>query len=385
MNDTAIGWTDHTLNFWWGCTKVSPACTNCYAEKFAAYAGRRIFGHPVEWGPGKQRGERLERARKEALALDRKAVKAGHRYRVFVNSMSDWLDVEVPIEWLEFLLETIFLCPNLDFQLLTKRPENFWSKLESAMESFQDSQMNTTFWRWLCLWGNHRAPNNVWIGTTVEDQTRADERIPHLLKIPAQVRFLSCEPLLGPVELPVQWEEPEDGGKPYLDGIHWVIAGGESGAKNVRLSHPNWFRSLRDQCVGINVPFFFKQWGDWMPLAQAPESAQQPKMKGLWITPEGDGFKTENARTDGLMVRIGAANAGNLLDGRLWEQFPGEEPVVSPCSQCRGPMEPERAHAGHFICTPCVDAAIDHLRDHHPDDLEKLLADNSVPPATKPL
>lgn len=132
-------------------------------------------------------------------------------------------------------------------------------------------------------------PPNIWIGTSVEDQ----KRIPALLRIPAKVRFLSCEPLLGPLGEIGEWEEPDQGGRYYIDGIHWVICGGESGP-NARPMHPDWARSLRDQCKAADVPFFFKQWGE------------------------------HDYRT----IRMGKKTSGRLLDGQEHNEFPS----FSPCT-----------------------------------------------------
>lgn len=179
------------------------------------------------------------------------------RPRVFCASMADWLDDEVPVEWLADLLRLIALTPNLDWLLLTKRPENWRARLNEAYVLDKSFDL-TAFW----LAG--RAPDNVWVGTTVEDQPRADERIPHLLRIPSRVRFLSCEPLLGSINfeeaLDPMMAVTADFRFHGLDGIHWVICGGESGP-NARPMHPQWARSLRDQCTASGVPFFFKQWG----------------------------------------------------------------------------------------------------------------------------
>lgn len=252
-NFNAIGWCHYTVNFWWGCTKVSPACANCYAEGMARRLGNKLFGHPVPWGPGSQRGERLAKAREECLALDRRAAKKGVRYRVFINSMSDWLDDEVPVEWLAFLHGVLRECKHLDYLLLTKRPENFFSRINAAY----DVKVGLDFPTWSAKEEGWWIPRNVWVGITVENQSYAHKRIPYLSMIPAKVLFLSCEPLLGPVVIP-------SGALGHEKSIDWVIAGGESGAK-ARISPPDWLRALRDQCAAAGVPFFFKQWGAQEP------------------------------------------------------------------------------------------------------------------------
>lgn len=330
MQNTNIQWTDHTVNFWWGCTKVSRACQHCYAEIVAKVFGKRLFGAVPQWGAGKPRFERLQAARAEALKIERKAAaqlenwtravdaRAGdsgpvpQRPRVFVNSMSDWLDDEVPLEWLAFLLETLAMCPNVDFQLLTKRPQN-WKPRVNLVSGMYDLKTDAgrKAWGYGPEWyvaGN--APDNLWIGTTVEDQKAADTRIPHLLEIPAKVRFLSCEPLVGPIQL----VHPDFGMPSANGGIHWVIAGGESGGKAVP-SHPDWFRSLRDQCATARVPFFFKQWGEFYPqedigFLPAEYHSRQRSYKGHKFD---DGI---------LMLRVGVDTAGALLDGVPHLAFP---------------------------------------------------------------
>jgi protein gp37 len=144
---------------------------------------------------------------------------------------------------------------------LTKRPQNWAARLEEIAHSV--AGFNSLLYSWVIEWLDRAAPRNVWIGTTVEDQVRADERIPALLKIPARVRFLSCEPLLGPVNLHAGVKRPE-GYRGYFD---WVICGGESGP-GARPMHPEWARNLRDQCAAAGVPFFFKQWGEWVPWSR---------------------------------------------------------------------------------------------------------------------
>lgn len=338
MKNTNIEWTDHTVNFWWGCTKVSPACAHCYAESVAKVFGRRIFGAVPQWGAGKPRAERLEAARKEALALDRKAEKDGKRPRVFVNSMSDWL---------AYLLETIHLCPHLDFQLLTKRPENWKSRLTQVrrhwMQTTQGSVAHKQALGMVASWLLGQPPPNVWIGTTVENQEWADKRIPALLEIPAKVRFLSCEPLLGPVNLEgMEYFTAKLGKYPFnlppehrssvLIAIHWVIAGGESGGK-ARPSHPDWFRSMRDQCAAACVAYFFKQWGEWCPATEEfgvtghvmPDSGTMPCGKpAAWVGLNGNMQCPSSTGLNGAfaMARIGSKHTGRKLNGIEHSAFP---------------------------------------------------------------
>jgi protein gp37 len=222
---TAIEWTDETFNPWWGCTKVSPGCANCYAATFAQ-RGVGIKGGPVDWGRGTSRRRTSEDVWNAPFGWNQRAEKQGKRLKVFAASMADIFDEEVDPRWRNDFWELVRQCPNLDFQVLTKRPQNITDMLPAD-------------------WGN--GWRNVWLGTSVEDQTRADERIPILSRIPAVVRFLSVEPLLGPVKLD-------------LSNIQWVICGGESG-RGARPLEEAWVISVRDQCLARKTPFFFKQWG----------------------------------------------------------------------------------------------------------------------------
>jgi protein gp37 len=315
-----IAWTHYTVNFWWGCTEVSPACANCYARTMAKMFSKSHFGFLVKWGKGEQRGERLDKATAECQALNAHARENGTRWRIFINSMSDWLDEEAPTAWLYRLLRVIWQCPHLNFQLLTKRPENFLELLTRVLR-FAHAGKELEFAQWIESWLDGKAPANVWIGTTVENQHYADQRIPHLLKIPATVRFLSCEPLLGPVNIfhdggtidrldaeGVLDDIPFDRSNPFR--LHQIITGGEQGGKS-RPMHLQWVRSLRDQCQYAGVPFFFKQWGDYLPVGQqTPEPLTKDKYKGhQW---------EDHTRS----LRVTTPIAGALLDGQPWQQFP---------------------------------------------------------------
>lgn len=262
-----IQWTTHTFNPWTGCTKVSPGCANCYAEGWSKRSGI------VKWGKGEPRRRTSESNWREPLKWNRLAEGAPERPRVFCASLADWLDDEVPIEWLADMLKVIADTPHLDWLLLTKRPENWRSRLgddDSGVFGYATDTSNSSMpgsYGWDLMefvgsWLNGTPPKNVWIGTTVENQEMADKRIPLLRSIPATVRFLSCEPLLGPTNLPVSWLEPdsEESTELVFQGIHWVIAGGESGPK-ARAASIDWFRSLRIQCRETNTAFFMKQLG----------------------------------------------------------------------------------------------------------------------------
>lgn len=221
------------FNPWWGCQRVSPGCEHCYAESFA-----KRTGHDV-WGKQSERRFFGDKHWAEPLRWNRAAEAAGERRRVFCASMADVFEDRPDLNASRARLFNLIDCtPWLDWQLLTKRPQNV-AEIQPA--------------EWVKGW-----PPNVWLGTTVEDQRRADERIPALFDLPAVIRFLSCEPLLGPVDLRLA----------DYAGTHveWVIVGGESGPKHRPLDL-DAARSLRDQCQTAGVAFFFKQVGGRTPTA----------------------------------------------------------------------------------------------------------------------
>jgi len=278
--NTKIAWCDHTVNFWHGCAKVSAGCANCYAEAQDARFHPALPGvrnntdRPLaaHWGPDAPRLLRVEKAVAEAVRFDRLAREAGTRAKVFTSSMADLfedrLDLEEPrLEALDVMSRT----PNLDWQIVTKRPEKVLELLRRCLvPTYQAGHYDLNGWLEEWLAGN--PPANVWMGTTVEDQAAAVRRIPELVGIPAAVRFLSCEPLLGPVDLAqnlpnermLRWV------RPMIGMVDWVIVGGESGT-HARPMSPDWARGLRDQCAKAGVPFFFKQWGAWCNLDQVSE------------------------------------------------------------------------------------------------------------------
>lgn len=228
---TGIQWTDHTFNPWWGCVKVSPACDHCYAESLA-----KRYGHDV-WGKDTERRFFGAKHWREPVQWNRAAAAAGVRRRVFCASMADVFedrrDVDVERAALFGLIEAT---PMLDWLLLTKRPMNITRMLPSD-------------------WLTH-PKSNVWFGTTVESPDYL-WRVKELANVPAAVRFISYEPALADVTWP-------------LDGIHWLIAGGESGG-GFREPKADWFRSSRDQAVAAGVAFFFKQWGGLRPKSRGAE------------------------------------------------------------------------------------------------------------------
>lgn len=286
---TNIEWCTSTGSPWIGCTKVSPGCKNCYAADLDAQRFSRTIGggtkeHPIShWGKGAPR-LRTKGFWKDAVRWNKQAgemlypLKLRERPRIF-PSLCDWLDDEVPIEWLHDFLKLIYDTPNLDWLLLTKRPENFIARIGEAYiyEVRHGLNKDEPFRLWLTAWESTDAiyPINVWIGTSVEDQQRAEERIPALLKIPAKVRFLSVEPLLGPVRIispaeALPWELAATGmawsysnchyERIATPMLHWVIVGGESGP-GARPCNVAWIESIVQQCRVAEVPCFVKQLG----------------------------------------------------------------------------------------------------------------------------
>lgn len=232
---TTIAWCDHTFNPWWGCANVSPGCVNCYAHTWAKRTGFDL------WGAKGERRTFPEKHWREPLAWNAAAQRAGERRRVFCASMADVFEDHpaLPPERAK-LWPLIEATPWLDWLLLTKRIENV-----SGMVPWS--------------WGQRGFPENVWIGTSVENQEWADRRIPILLELPAIVRFLSCEPLIGPVDLGHFLEpgyETQGGDWVETPSVDWVICGGESGGHARRMA-PEWARSLRDQCRPRDLPYRF--------------------------------------------------------------------------------------------------------------------------------
>lgn len=257
---TAIGWTDHTFNPWWGCTRVSPGCQHCYAETFSKRVGFSDTGSKVSlWGKDSERRFFGDKHWNEPRKWDRAAEKAGCRALVFCASMADVFEDPNPglmdhLEEHRFrLFDLIEDTPHLTWQLLTKRPQNVSRMVPAGWICDEMAgQPPDAYGTW---------PSNCWVGTTAEDQKRADERIPYLVSLPAPVRFLSCEPLLGPVRLAETFDD--DMG---VEAIDWVICGGESGPGHRPLDL-DAARTLRDECFEAGVPFFFKQVGGPTPTA----------------------------------------------------------------------------------------------------------------------
>lgn len=270
MQDSKIQWTHHTFNPWRGCAKVSPGCAHCYAE-VQSKRNPKVLG---EWGPTGVRAMASQAYWRQPIKWDREAREAGERRRVFCASLADvFEDRPDLVAHRERLFRLIAETPHLDWLLLTKRPQNALAMLEALSSTpfvVHDStagphQQRWTTWKEIGF-GFGRLWPNVWLGVSVEDQARADERIPLLLSIPVAVRFLSCEPLLGPVtpKSGLCWHSSDDPNQtdhgecaPVLD---WIIVGGESGAA-ARPCRVDWVRDLVRQCRQTGTACFVKQLG----------------------------------------------------------------------------------------------------------------------------
>ncbi len=334
---TKIEWADHTFNPWVGCTKVSPACDHCYAEGWAKRSGM------VQWGPNVERRRTSAANWRQPLKWDAEAQRLGVRYRVFCASLADVFDNAVPQEWRDDLFDLIEKTPHLDWLLLTKRIGNVGNMLPVPFDF-------------------SRLYPNVWLGATICNQEEADRDIPKLLSAPAAKRFLSMEPLLGPVDLESVARlpclnshsivmDPETGSYECCKkcdftsladewGIDWVIVGGESGA-GARAMHPDWARSLRDQCEAAGVQFMFKQWGNWRASAwfDGPDADSDDgddfvdldRVDHIFLAADGRTWDTNGGRYMYppmplghwcLMVNEGKKTAGRMLDGRTWDEVP---------------------------------------------------------------
>ncbi|WP_026174058.1 phage Gp37/Gp68 family protein [Effusibacillus pohliae] len=348
MAQTKIEWATDVWNPVTGCSKVSPGCENCYAERIS-----HRFGWTTKPWTAAHAAENVN------LHTERLTEPLRWRKprRVFVNSMSDLFHEVVPDWYIDQLFGIMMACwlknkSSHTFIILTKRPDRMqsylspepvnlierWSKSLDGVVIMDDPDMLfSEYVETVSSYESIFPLPNVWLGVTVEDQRWADERIPLLLQTPAVVRFVSCEPLLGPVDLTrinlgqkltqgygsrrIEWDALTGWEKQYLPEatrpsvsisgpdrrINWVIVGGESGL-GARPMHPDWVRDIRDQCREANVPFFFKQWGEWAPVHE-----HEPRIKGkLWF----------NFDPDTAVCRFGKKKAGRILDGRTWDEMP---------------------------------------------------------------
>ncbi|MFI2663221.1 DUF5131 family protein [Micromonospora carbonacea] len=347
MADTSIEWThrEGTVGVTWnpttGCDRISAGCDNCYALTLAkrlkamGSAKYQTDGDPRTSGPG------------FGVAVHADALRLPLTWRkprtVFVNSMSDLFHARVPAEFVARVFAVMAATPQHTYQILTKRPERMARVVGSVIPGRPPLTEQDAITAQAIAAAPWPLPN-VWLGTSVEDQATADRRIPALLDTPAAVRFLSMEPLLGPVDLEQSnWAPPSRQGfagvhnpltgewwpavgnpaEEYRDRltdlprIDWVIAGGESGP-GARPMSPAWVRDLRDQCQESGTAFFFKQWGDHVPPSQMPEGTFMD-----WDIAHGTGAWDRDEPW-----RMGKKRAGRLLDERTWDEFPAERVAV---------------------------------------------------------
>ena len=296
---TKIQWCGEVWNVVTGCTKVSAGCASCYAE--------RDFHRPY---PGRDFNDvRFHRDRLNLPLRWRKPRK------VFTPSIGDLFHLKLPDEVIEEVWQVMVDADRHTFQVLTKRP--------GRMQEFVNRRYG--------LWGE---PENIWLGVSVEDQEN-DWRIPILLQTPAAVRFVSCEPLLGPIQFGdgsfdwlagwyTDYETGRDGEpepvQAHMPNIDWVIVGGESGP-NARPMHPDWVRSIRDQCRVTDVAFFFKQWGEWIPWI--PMGGNPRNLPVEHVMQNGSEYYPGNYSSSlQSMIRVGKKAASRMLDGRTWDEFP---------------------------------------------------------------
>jgi protein gp37 len=352
VSQTAIEWTDTVWNPVTGCSKVSEGCRNCYA--FALHDMRH-----KAFTEGKKLPRQYAKPFSEIQLFPGRLLEPlrwKKPRRVFVNSMSDLFHEDVPEKFLDLVFASMGLCyevsmlgspeevkrPRHIFQILTKRPERMLKYMKRLAEMVNlDSPLSSAarkvsraaghiFWMnapfITTQWVIDGFPG-LWLGVSVENQKAADERIPLLLQTPAAVRFLSCEPLLGPVDLSrwlFDWLFVDEPGESVEPPIHWVIAGGESGS-NARPMHPDWARDLRDQCQAAGVAYFHKQNGEWTE----DFTDDQPGPVTI-IDHNGKSWKRMEALApEGSvrMKRVGKKKAGRLLDGREWNEIPPTPPI----------------------------------------------------------
>ena len=285
-DNSAIEWTDATWNPVTGCTEVSPGCDNCYAKTFSERF-RGVAGHHFEQGfDVVLRPERLD----QPLSWRKPR-------RVFVNSMSDLFHNAITDGFITEVFARMWWAPQHTFQVLTKRHGRVRSLVPRIEERLRQREEDLALLD--CPTPLTWPLPNVWLGVSVENQEWADIRIPALQETPAAVRMLSCEPLLGPLD------------NLDLDGIGWVIVGGESG-HGARPMHPDWARGIRDACAAASVPFFFKQWGNWVAPDQMTADAFMS-----WDVENGT-----SAYDRTQPWRLGKKRAGRELDGRTWDEYP---------------------------------------------------------------
>ncbi len=364
---TRIEWTDATWNLITGCTMVSAGCTNCYAMGLAA---TRMRAHPSRAGLTRMTGGRpvwTGEVRFNEQWLD-KPLRWRHPRRIFVCAHGDLFHEAVPDDWIDRVFAVMALAPRHTFQVLTKRPERMSAYMAGCGPAGATDILSRAGGRLLraAEYATRNTPRleynfnrrwplpNVCLGTSIEDQATADARIPHLLATPAAVRFVSAEPLLGALRLDRvgpsapggwvtdalrghRWPDLDEGSAitSHTECLDWVIVGGESG-HGARPMHPNWARSLRDQCQAAEVPFFFKQWGEWAPMGRLLDDAKlsSDTPRTLILNEAGNRRgRGAGSLTNSLcefsdrshcevMEPVGKTRAGRLLDGREWNEMP---------------------------------------------------------------
>jgi protein gp37 len=356
--NTKIEWTDATWNPVTGCSKVSQGCKHCYAERdWPRFHGKQTF---VErWDDGVAKTARPRRFTDVMVHPERldQPIRWTKPRRIFVNSMSDLFHEAVPDKFLDRVFAVMALCPHHTFQVLTKRPERMRAYLSQphvecrwiAAAGADAAILRLPVKHHQCVSDAGFPTKNIWLGVSVEDQQAADERIPLLLQTPAAVRWISAEPLLGAVNLTRLWSGTDGSGllKLWTNALRgttiiddpvfgaggvapakldWVVIGGESGPK-ARPMHPDWARSLRDQCQAAGVKFLFKQHGEWLATAFCDDDmASLPSKRTIYVRRDGsyhdgshgvDFFGGEEET-----AWVGKKAAGRLLDGRTWDEYP---------------------------------------------------------------
>lgn len=360
-NNSKIEWTDATWPVVIGCEKVSPGCANCYAVKEA----NRLAGNPHP-NVGPLYTGLVERQANGLLNWTGVVRPVPARLtwpfaqkkplRIFVSSLGDLFHPSVPFDFLDQVFATMALADWHTYQVLTKQPARMLEYFQLCAQRFERDGM-LQLDEGISIHPSSWPLSNVWLGVSVENQKMADERIPLLLQVPAVVRFLSCEPLLGAIDLwGARYQNP-NGGRTgavtsWAGGVDWVICGGESGNK-ARPMHPYWVTGLRDQCVGAEIAFHFKQWGEWLPFPQIMEWSDEG-LPGWVAKPEWQGkmagkdwgaltlngiFSSRTTTWNGRQLnpednsectvyKLGKKVAGRELDGRTWDEYPKVEETV---------------------------------------------------------
>lgn len=340
---TKIEWTDETWNQIIGCSKTSPGCQNCYAERMAKrqwwmhkgfdHAYHRVVKIGYDGGPLGWNGKTAF----VESALD-KPLHWRKPRKIFVCSMGDLFHESVPFEWIDKVFAIIALCPQHTFQILTKRPERMWEYFRPIGGT---TRMDWIVSKMASILNVSRIVRpawplpNLWLGTSTENQEQADKRLPHLLQFPAVIHFMSGEPLIEPVLIPSQYmcgfARRLNKTPIRCNKLDWVICGGESGPK-ARPMHPDSVRSLRDQCKAAGVPFMFKQWGEWAPAeiySPSPSSASfyryvaDGKTVAFRTSPKRHSFDSDDPNSGNVCAwRVGKPAAGRKLDGVEHLAFP---------------------------------------------------------------